>query len=140
MYPWLAFRLCAALNPIIYPIFHPSFRKGYKNVYEHIFYSKGKRTARKNLKIVRVKNAKARIQYENKMRHLELEMAVQEQNDEIDENIEIVPIEDLTQNIVDIVENTGQVPIDYLELLAMQQQNGEIVPFIDDTDTSQDGN
>ena len=31
-------------------------------------------------------------------------MAVQEQNDEIDENIEIVPIEDLTQNIVDIVE------------------------------------
>ena len=36
LYPWLAFRLCAAINPIIYPVFHSSFWQAYMNVYEHV--------------------------------------------------------------------------------------------------------
>ena len=37
LYAILFFRLCAAVNPIIYPLFHSSFWKGYKNVFRKFY-------------------------------------------------------------------------------------------------------
>jgi len=37
LYAILFFRLCAAVNPIIYPLFHSSFWKGYKNVFRTFY-------------------------------------------------------------------------------------------------------
>lgn len=40
LYSWLFFRLCSAINPIIYPIYYSSFLEGYLIVYYHTFYKK----------------------------------------------------------------------------------------------------
>ena len=121
MYPWLVMRLCAAINPIIYPIFHFSFWKSYKIVFMHMMYSKRERSARKRLKLVRIKNAKNRRQYLMEMRALarqqQLELLARQQIGEIEE-ICVVPIDDLAEpNINANIDRDTSVPIKDLERL-----------------------
>lgn len=52
LYPWLFYRLCSSINPIIYPLFHSSFLYGYRNVLNLITFGKkfNLRKKRSNIK------------------------------------------------------------------------------------------
>jgi len=41
-YPWLFYRLCSAVTPVVYPLFHPSIRSGYKNAIDRYVLRKKK--------------------------------------------------------------------------------------------------
>jgi hypothetical protein len=38
LYPWLFFRLCSAVTPIVYPMFHSSIRRGIFKMFKRFYW------------------------------------------------------------------------------------------------------
>jgi len=55
MYPWMFYRLCSSLTPIIYPLFHSSIRFGYKEAIDRYVLCKKKLLIKPKRKPLQIK-------------------------------------------------------------------------------------